>query len=844
LIPPADPNAKPSGRTVTIERIAMTGGNVFARDAVTTTEWKLESIAVDGTGLSTRGGPPGRLTVRAKLNGTPIAFDVGAVDLVKGAGLARVTMDGFDVTQVRAVVPASLGITPAAGRAFAALDIKAEKADSTLKLVIGGDARVEGLAIRKTSDAMPDAIVSVGKVVVSIKDAQPLARIIALDSLSVDGVDVKVTRALDGRIDLLELVNRSSGAGDVVPPASPAAARAASPAVAAPAETAPGDALRVSLRELTVRGMKVTLRDDTVGTTLAVSDITANAKDVAWPGGGTIPFEVAMGLPSAGKLQVKGAATLAPITVDFTMSMRGAPVDPYQPYIPIPGRISGVFNGESRSRVEIKDGKLARAVSQGRSWIDNLELRDPKGTPGPVKVAKVEIAGVDFTYPGKAAAKTITITKPNIQVERDENGNINIRKLLAADTPPITTTRSSAPVAAKPAAAPAPPAASASSEFTSPIPVELGAFIIEDGYARFIDRTTKPAFSEELSKLAVRIDGLSSTPGKRAKLAVQAILGGDSALDLKGEVAPFGELYADIFGELRNFGLSTVNPYADNAIGWGIDRGKLAVKLHYTIEKNQITAQNEINVENLHVAQSKTDDQVQKRIGLPLGMIVALITDSDNSIKVNLPVKGSLDSWSADFSDAIWTVVKNAVVNIVSAPFKAIGRLFTGGGDKIESVAIDPAKFAVGSATVAADAESHLTKVADFMRRSPGIKLTLAPITTTADAESLRAQALTARLQRVQREAKLDDLAAAVATEFKRVFPGEPLPKTTEEQLARLREQEPVPSEAVGQLATQRLEVIRETLTTKEGIQPARLVAGDATAATAGDGRVEFKIGQ
>jgi hypothetical protein len=188
--------------------------------------------------------------------------------------------------------------------------------------------------------------------------------------------------------------------------------------------------------------------------------------------------------------------------------------------------------------------------------------------------------------------------------------------------------------------------------------------------------------------------------------------------------------------------------------------------------------------------------------------------------------------------------VKNAAVNILAAPFRAIGRLFTGSGNKIESVGIDPAKFAVGSATVAPDAESHLTKVADFMRRSPAIKLTLAPFTTPADAESLRVQELTARLQRVQREAKLDTLVAAIAAEYTRVFAGEPLPKTDEEQLARLREREPVPAEAVDQLATRRLEAIRSALTMKEGIQPGRLVAGDAAAAATGDGRVEFKIGQ
>ena len=374
--------------------------------------------------------------------------------------------------------------------------------------------------------------------------------------------------------------------------------------------------------------------------------------------------------------------------------------------------------------------------------------------------------------------------------------------------------------------------------------MEIGAIVIDDGYARFIDRTTKPAFSEEVSKLALRIDGLSSQAGKRAKLALQAIVGGDSALDLKGEVAPFGDLYADVAGELRNFGLPSVNPYADNAIAWVIERGKLGVKLHYIVEKNQLIAQNEIIVENLHVARSRAEDEVQKRIGLPLGMIVALVTDSDNGIRVNLPMKGTLESWSADFSDAIWTVVKNAVVNIVASPFKAIGRMFTGSGDKIESVAIDPATFTVGSATIADGADAHLTKVADFLRKAPAIKLTLAPVTTAADAESLRAQELTARIQKVQREAKLADLDAAVAAEFKRVFPGEAPPKTSEERLARLRAHEPAPTDAVAELAGHRLRVVQAALTEKEGIPAARLVAGDATTAPAGDGRVEFRIGE
>ena len=834
LIPPADPNAKPSTRTVGIDRVTLTRGAVIARDDVGRSTWTLDDLTVDGSGLSTRGDPPGRLTVRAKLNGTPLSMEASSLELAKGKAAARVTVEGFDVALARPYIPSSLGITPTAGRVTLALEVKAEKGSAALpRVVISGDVKLEGVAVLMGQATEP--FVKVAAVTITIKDAEPLDGVITLDTVTIDTVDLKIARDAQGQVDLLALAQRPAPAPATSEAPAAAPATAAAPAAGAPAERK----IAVTVREVALRGTTVTMRDDTVKATLALTGVTATIRDVKWPGGAPLTFEIATGMPGAGRLEAKGTATLAPVGADVVMSMRGAPIEPYHPYIPIPGRIVATFNGDSHSRVTITDGKLT-AVSQGKSWIEGIELREPRGTTAPLKIARVTIDGIDFAHPGKAKAKTITITKPQARIERAENGDINLRRLFAAETPPITTTRTPAPVTP-----PAPPPSEESAMvLTVPMQLEIGAIVIEDGDARFLDRTTKPAFSETITRLAVRVDNLSSEPGRRAKLAVQAIVGSDSALELKGELAPFGALYADVSGEMRRFVLPTVNPYAQSAIAWIIERGTLTAKLHYRIERNQITATNEIIVENLHVAKSGADDEVQKRIGLPLGMIVALVTDSDNSIRVNLPITGSLQSWSADLSDAIWTVVKNAVVNIVSAPFKAIGRLFTGGGDKIESMAVDPARFAPGSAVVAPEAEGHLTKVADFLRRSPAVKLTLAPVTTPADSENLGAQELTARLQRVQREAKLADAAAASAAEFKRVFPGEALPKTTEEQLARLRETAQAPPEALEQLAKQRLDAVREALATREGIPMARLVPGPSASATSGEGRVEFKIGQ
>src|SRR5439155_24371798 len=65
-------------------------------------------------------------------------------------------------------------------------------------------------------------------------------------------------------------------------------------------------------------------------------------------------------------------------------------------------------------------------------------------------------------------------------------------------------------------------------------PVDIAAFVIDDGHVRFIDRSVQPAFSETLSRFALKVEGLSTTPGKRARLTSQAIVGGDAALDVRG----------------------------------------------------------------------------------------------------------------------------------------------------------------------------------------------------------------------------------------------------------------------------------------------------------------------
>jgi len=143
--------------------------------------------------------------------------------------------------------------------------------------------------------------------------------------------------------------------------------------------------------------------------------------------------------------------------------------------------------------------------------------------------------------------------------------------------------------------------------------------------------------------------------------------------------------------------------------------------------------------------------------------------------------------------------------------------------------------------------DQHLLRVADFLRRTPFVNLGLRPVSSGADIEALKAQEVAARLQRFQREAGAADQASALRQYYQRFVKDATLPKTVEDQLALLRQREPVPAGPLAALLKQRLDVTRDRLTKAEGIQSDRLVAADAAPAPAasgaeGAGRVEFEI--
>ncbi len=218
-----------------------------------------------------------------KFNGTP--FDTGAQATpfaqTRRAEL-RLTMGALDLLPYRPYLPAGLPLKLSQGRAHADLTLNFEQAPAqTPQLSLKGQVGFDQVAL---TDADAQPMVSWDTLSVSLRDAQPLARRVALEAVRWTGATVHLRRDTAGRIDWATLAEggteRASGAA---PAPAPASSTASAPRQASP--PARNEDWQLSLNALAITQSAVVWRDAAVqpAVALQLGDLTLNAQGLSWP---------------------------------------------------------------------------------------------------------------------------------------------------------------------------------------------------------------------------------------------------------------------------------------------------------------------------------------------------------------------------------------------------------------------------------------------------------------------------------------------------------------------------------------------------------------------------------
>jgi hypothetical protein len=557
-------------------------------------------------------------------------------------------------------------------------------------------------------------------------------------------------------------------------------------------------------------------------------------------------------MPGNGSLKATGTFTIEPTRLRMDAELDQVDMGPARPYLPIDARVNGRLTG--RVKVNGSFGETIELVAQGDAAIDRLGFGDAERRLATVQ--RLELTGVRYQYPTSVRLRQVTVQKPWVLVERDSTGALQVMSLIrrrASDpsTPATGGATASSPTAttkapAGPAAASSPPAPAGDSGGPAPglpasrLRIALNKLTLQDGFVRFVDRTTEPDYAEELSNVTVTAEGIGTNPRRYGTVSLQGVLASGNALTVQGRMGSItGPRFLDVTVAVKDFPVPRLNPYLDRLSSWIARQGQVTAALQYKLDGDELEAGNDVTLNGLELEQGGRGAEVQRRLGLSLGLLVALLKDREGNIHLNVPVHGRLTSPEFDYGEAAWGALRNLAIRLVAAPFSLIGKVFFTEDSRIETVNVDPVTFETARAAPTPEGTQQVGKLAAFLSGSPGIRLRVRPVTTVADVTALRRQALEERLGGSDAEARRQ---AAVAL-YAELFPRRQPPPDDETLLNDLVRETPTPPRALRDLAGARVASIRESLT-KAGVADSRLEPAESRAAVESEGspRVEFEI--
>lgn len=526
---------------------------------------------------------------------------------------------------------------------------------------------------------------------------------------------VYAVRTAAGAIDLLEALRAlSSGQPDQV-------------AAAKSGDTPPAPPWRFKFDKVAVANLGVVLQEASMkpALELAFDSMVLQVEGVS--NDMTLPLSLRLAFDARGGGHFEGEGKVVPAgpSADVNFKLTDLSLKLAQPFL------------TAKTTLTLADGKLS---TQGRAIYDakgpnvkgefavrDLRLMEP-GASQPLLAWKT-FGTRDFTLTQKELnLGELRLNGLDTQLLIDKDKNINFKKVMkpSGEGKPAPTEKAQTTAVQTAGGAPA--------SAVSPAPtfiVNIDRLRFYKGEMDFADQSLILPFGTRIHELKGSIAGLSNRPGAIGQVEL------DGAVDEYGMARAVGNVELgnptnglDLRVQFRNVEMTSLTPYTAHFAGRKIESGKLSLDLQYKIVKRQLQGENQVIMDKLTLGERVESPTATS---LPLDLAIAILQDSDGRIDLGLPVAGSLDDPQFSYGSIVWKAITNVLTKIVTAPFRALGALFGGGGEKIESIV-----FEAGAPQLTPPEREKVAKLAEAMGKRPGLVLSVGGVHADADRVALQ----------------------------------------------------------------------------------------------------------
>ena len=247
-----------------------------------------------------------------------------------------------------------------------------------------------------------------------------------------------------------------------------------------------------------------------------------------------------------------------------------------------------------------------------------------------------------------------------------------------------------------------------------PFNLNMKSIEITRGKIDFSDFSVKPNFKTDIHNFHGTLIGISTYPQRYATGAFDGLIAPSGDMKLKAQIA-FADTRRnhDINMSFRRIPLSSINPYATTFAGYEVKSGTLSYDSRFLTKDGNLQGDNRFIINQMQLGDQVPD---YKGKNIPLGLIIALLEDENGVIDLNLKVEGNVDKPNFKIGELVWDAVWTILGNVVTAPFKMIGRLI--GIEGYTGVYFDP-----GQSTLRPSESLKLENIEAGMKKRPKTKL-------------------------------------------------------------------------------------------------------------------------
>ncbi|WP_295936484.1 DUF748 domain-containing protein [uncultured Alistipes sp.] len=240
----------------------------------------------------------------------------------------------------------------------------------------------------------------------------------------------------------------------------------------------------------------------------------------------------------------------------------------------------------------------------------------------------------------------------------------------------------------------------------------IADLVIKGGRVVVRDLTLHTPFEYTVSDIRMRSRGFD--PSKRNNLTVDARMHKTGSAKLRWEGSLDNLDNHNITLLLSNLDLCDFGPYCEYYTAYPITKGNLSFRSQNVIRNRQLDGTNHLDVFEPEVDKKRKDITPEMNVPLKLGLYV--LRDKRGHVKMDLPIKGSIDSPEFSYRKIVMKAIGNVLLKVVTAPFSFL----SGNKDKLEYINLDPLQREFTSEQYAA-----LDKIAQALKEKPDMHVTL-----------------------------------------------------------------------------------------------------------------------